>query len=177
MMDRGIPTEETLAKMRQPIRPSVSGGNPQGRLPNSRNLLSLPWSEVRPGVEVKLLAEDDDLYVFAQSRARSDKERAMRKRQLSSCGRDGEAGAHGPHPRELLMKLAPPAPRRRGVAPPRHNGHPDTAAFTYALNRKKLRQARRREGRYLLRPTCAGAIPPSCGGYIRLSKSRRPSRL
>ncbi len=34
------------------------------------------------------------------------------------------------------------------------------ASFTYALNRDKLRHARRREGRYLLRTNLAEAIPP-----------------
>ena len=58
-------------------------GTPKGRLSKlEKSLVGLPWREVRPGVEVKLLAEDDDLYVLAQSRARIDKERAMRKRQL-----------------------------------------------------------------------------------------------
>ena len=36
---------------------------------------------------------------------------------------------------------------------------PRAAAFTYALNRKKLRQARRREGRYLLRTNMSGRDP------------------
>ncbi len=49
VMDRGIPTEEVLAEMRQSDPPVKS-------------LVGLPWHEVRPGVEVKLLAEDDDLY-------------------------------------------------------------------------------------------------------------------
>ena len=33
------------------------------------------------------------------------------------------------------------------------------ASFSYALNRKKLRQARRREGRYLLRTNLCGSDP------------------
>src|SRR6201982_2568679 len=84
VMDRGIPTEEVLAEMRQsdpPVRYLV--GTPKGRLAKlEKALVGLPWHEGRPGVEVKLLAEDGDLYVLAQSRARIDKERAMRKRQL-----------------------------------------------------------------------------------------------
>ena len=36
----------------------------------------------RPGVEPKLLPEHAELYVFAQSRDRVAKERAMRRRQL-----------------------------------------------------------------------------------------------
>ena len=116
---------------------------------------------MRPGVEVKLLAEDDDLYVFAQSRARIDKERAMRKRQLKQLWARLAKLAHMDLTREsLLMKLgaarakAPAAWRLLDITV-----DPDTAAFTYALNRKKLRQARRREGRYLLRTNLRGRDP------------------
>jgi len=41
-----------------------------------------PWHEVRPSVQVKLLPQNHELYVFAQSHARIEKKRAMRKRQL-----------------------------------------------------------------------------------------------
>ena len=58
-------------------------GTPKGRLTRlEKQLLDKPWQEARPGVEVKLLAEDGELYVFAQSADRIAKERAMRRRQL-----------------------------------------------------------------------------------------------
>ena len=84
VMDRGIPTEEVLAEMRQADPPvSYLVGTPKGRLTKlEQALLGLPWQEVRDGVEVKLLPQDDELYVFAQSHARINKERAMRRRQL-----------------------------------------------------------------------------------------------
>jgi hypothetical protein len=45
----------------------------------------------------------------------------------------------------------------------------DAATFTYALNRGKLRQARRREGRYLLRTNMCGEQPPDLWQfYIQL---------
>ena len=88
--DRGIPTEEALAEMRQSDPPvAYLVGTPKGRLSKlEKSLVDLPWHEVRPGVEVKLLAEYDDLYVLARSRARIDKERAIRKRQLKWLWRD-----------------------------------------------------------------------------------------
>ena len=59
IMDRGIPTEETLALMREgdaPVRYLV--GTPKGRLTRlEASFLDLPWQEVRQSVEVKLLAE------------------------------------------------------------------------------------------------------------------------
>ena len=163
VMDRGIPTEETLAEMRQSDPPiGYLVGTPKGRLSKlEKSLIGLPWREVRPGVEVKLLAEDDDLYVFAQSRARIDKERAMRKRRLKQLWARLKKLAEMDLTREsLLMKLgaarakAPAAWRLLDITV-----DPDTAAFTYALNRKKLRQARRREGRYLLRTNLRGRDP------------------
>jgi hypothetical protein len=108
VMDRGIPTEETLSQMRRadpPIYYLV--GTPKGRLTKlEKALLGQPWQIVREGAEVKLLPQEQELYVLAQSRARIDKERAMRRRKLKwlwarlkqisemSLGRE-----------ELLMKL------------------------------------------------------------------------
>lgn len=47
-----------------------------------KDLLHKPWQEARPGVQVKRLPQDGELYVFAQSIDRVAKERAMRRRQL-----------------------------------------------------------------------------------------------
>jgi hypothetical protein len=53
---------------------------PKGRLTKlERDLLTLSWQEVRPGVKVKLLPREQELYVFAQSEDRTKKERAMRR--------------------------------------------------------------------------------------------------
>src|SRR5499426_4709701 len=83
-MDRGVPTEEVLAEMRAadpPVHYLV--GTPKGRLTRlEKHLVAKPWQEARPGVQVKLLAQEGELYVLAQSRDRVAKERAMRRRQL-----------------------------------------------------------------------------------------------
>ena len=69
VMDRGIPTEAVLAEMRAsdpPVQYLV--GTPKGRLSRvEKQLLAKPWQEARPGVSVKLLDEDGELYVFAES--------------------------------------------------------------------------------------------------------------
>src|SRR3954449_9655388 len=84
VMDRGIPTEEVLAEMRgsdPPVQYLV--GTPKGRLSRlEKHLLDKPWQTARDGVRVKLLAEDSELYVYAESVDRVSKERAMRKRQM-----------------------------------------------------------------------------------------------
>jgi hypothetical protein len=61
---------------------------------------------------------------------------------------------------ELLMKLG--AARAKARAAWRLidvEVAPDRATFSFALNRKKLRQVRRREGRYLLRTNLCGQDP------------------
>jgi hypothetical protein len=83
-MDRGIPTEAVLEEMRR-ADPKVNYlvGTPKGRLSRyEQALLAKPWHAARPGVRVKLLPEDGELYVFAESVDRVAKERSMRKRQL-----------------------------------------------------------------------------------------------
>ena len=84
VMDRGIPTEEVLEGMRTADPPVYYlVGTPRGRLTKlERALLPLPWQAVRAGVSVKLLPQDGELSVFAESRDRVHKERAMRQRQL-----------------------------------------------------------------------------------------------
>src|SRR5207245_9957000 len=89
VMDRGIPTEETLTQMRKsdpPVHYLV--GTPKGRLSKLESQLAeRPWHQVREGIEVKLLPQQGECYVFAQSAARIDKERAMRRRQLKKLWR------------------------------------------------------------------------------------------
>ena len=162
-MDRGVPTEEVLAQMRAsdpPVHYLV--GTPKGRLTRlEQALLDKPWRAARPGVRVKLLAQDGELYVFAESRDRVAKERSMRRRQLKwlwerlqklttmSLTRDG-----------LLMKLGAaqtkaPAAWRLIELEVAERG----ASFTYQLDRAQLRVVRRREGRYLLRTNLTESDP------------------
>ena len=56
VMDRGIPTEDSLAKMRA-IGASFLVGTPKGRLTKlEQSFLGQPWVKVRDGVQVKRLA-------------------------------------------------------------------------------------------------------------------------
>jgi Transposase DDE domain len=155
VMDRGIPTEAVLAEMRgsdPPVQYLV--GTPKGRLSRlETRLLAEPWQDARAGVAVKLLAEDGELYVFAESADRVSKERAMRRRQLKWLWkRLRELTAMEVPREEMLMKLgaarsrAPTAWRLVDIAMDKAG-----AGFSYTLNRQKLRRVRRREGRYLLR--------------------------
>jgi len=155
VMDRGIPTEAVLAEMRgsdPPVQYLV--GTPKGRLSRlEKQLLTKPWQKASAGVRVKLLAEDDELYVYAESVDRASKERAMRSRQLKWLWKRLRELAAMEIPREeMLMKLgaarsrAPTAWRLVDIEMDK-----ESSMFVYTLNRQKLRRIRRREGRYLLR--------------------------
>ena len=91
--NRGIPTEEVLAEMRDsepPIYYLV--GTPKSRLSKlEAELIGRPWEQVRPGLDVKLLAHQGELYVQAQSQDRVSKERAMRRRRLRKLDQSGAA--------------------------------------------------------------------------------------
>jgi hypothetical protein len=69
LMDRGVPTEEVLAEMRAADPPVFYlVGTPKGRLTRlQKHLVDRPWQEARPGVQVKLLPQDGELYVFARA--------------------------------------------------------------------------------------------------------------
>jgi transposase len=132
-----------------------------------KDLVAKPWQEARDGVHVKLLAQDGEVYVFAESRDRVAKERAMRRRQLKWLwARLKQLGAMRIEREELLMKLgaarakAPTAWRLVEVKVATRG-----ASFTYRLDRDKLRKARRREGRYLLRTNLAEEDPAKLWTY------------
>ena len=165
VMDRGIPTEEVLTEMRQSDPPVYYlVGAPKGRLTKlEQQLLSLPWRAVHAGVEVKLLAQEKELYILAQSRDRIHKERAMRQRQLRALVKrlNQLEQMKLSSTQELLLKLGaakgqyPAAWRLMDFEMPKSG----SLSFSFRLNRQKLRAARGREGRYLLRSNVSGRGP------------------
>lgn len=168
-MDRGIPTEALLEQMRRcdpPVQYLV--GTPKGRLNRlEAALIAKPWHEAREGVKVKLLPEEGELYVYAQSHDRIAKERSMRRRLLKWLwSRLAQLRAMDLRRDALLMKLgqaqskAPAAWRLIEVVV-----HPSEASFSYRLNRAKLKQVRRREGRYLLRTNLTETDPVKLWEY------------
>lgn len=169
VMDRGIPTEAALEVMRTsnpPIQYLV--GTPKGRLSQlEQKLVGLPWQRARPQVRVKLLPQDQELYVFVESQDRLQKERAIRLRKLRElvtrlrhlqqrkktlCRDDflvalGQAKEQAGRVFNLLEIQCPEDPEV------------DARTFTFKLRRAKYRVWRRREGRYLLRTNLTGTDP------------------
>jgi transposase len=175
VVDRGIPTEEVLSEMRLADPPvNYLVGTPKGRLTKlEKDLIELPWEQVRQGIKVKLLSKNEELYVLAHSHDRVLKERAIRRRKLKRLwARLKEISAMELNRDELLMKLG--AARAKGPAAWRLvevEVASEGASFSYALNRKKLRNVRRREGRYLLRTNLSGKDPAQLWQlYIQLTE-------
>ena len=174
IMDRGIPTEEVLDEMRKsesPIHYLV--GTPKGRLNKlEAQLLPLPWEKVRDSLNVKLLKQDQELYVLACSTSRQAKERAMRRRRLKQYwNRLRELGGQKLDRDRLLMKIGA-AKKEAGNAArlvelslpePYQSVTPDT--FRFRLFKDKLRKVRRQEGQYLLRSNLTGEDPATLWKY------------
>jgi transposase len=209
VMDRGIPTENSLAEMRAKGA-SYLVGTPKGRLTKlEQAFLEQPWARVREGVQVKRLATEEDVYVLAQSDARIDKERGMRRKRLRryvdrlkalqgqvltrdqllmklgaakhEAGRAAHlvqvtistAGAILPKaiaraPKVTVNKSKTTTKRPR---PSTKKQAKEVASLTFRLDRAKLRQVRRREGRYLLRTNLDAQQPQRLWTfYIQLTE-------
>src|SRR5271169_4576034 len=198
VLDRGIPTEEVLAEMRNsepPIYYLV--GTPKSRLSKlEAELIGRPWEQVRPGLDVKLLAHEGELYVQAQSQDRVSKERAMRRRRLRKLwNRLCELQKMKLNTKALLIKIGEakkeagrafglielklPNPGRSKKRKPKTkrptSKKPKTKLnFSFRVNRAKFRETYRREGQYLLRGHLAQqapAIHPAHGSRGSLQKS------
>ena len=165
VMDRGIPTEQTLEQMRQSDPPVYYlVGTPRGRLTQyEKQLAELPWQVAREGVSVKLLPQDNELYVLAQSQDRVNKERAMRRSQLRRLWRRLKELQEMKTVKrdELLKKLGAALHQYPAAARLIESSvEKDTAQLSFSLCKDKLRQARQREGRYLLRTNLTAGRGP-----------------
>lgn len=155
VMDRGIPTEKVLEQMRTsdpPVRYLV--GTPRGHLTQyEQKLAELPWQVAREGVSVKLLPDGSELYILAESKDRVSKERAMRRRQMKNLWKRLKKIQAMDIKRDQRLKKLGAALHEYPVAARLvdYSVQPDSGKLTFSLRKDKLRQRRKREGRYLLR--------------------------
>ena len=169
VMDRGIPTEAHLALMRERGAQYLVG-TPKGRLNRlEAELAACSWQQARDQVQVKLLPQDDDLYVYVKSQSRVHKERAMRQQRLrrylarlkalqrqrprydTLLTKLGAAQALAGRAASLITLRLPPAPDKQT--------RKQRTDFDFELDRAKLRTVRKREGRYLLRSNLTATDP------------------
>jgi transposase len=169
VMDRGIPTEAHLALMRERGAQYLVG-TPKGRLSRlEADLAACSWQQAREQVQVKLLPQDDELYVYVKSHSRVHKERAMRQQRLRRyLARLKALKRQRPRYDTLLTKLGAAqalAGRAASLVKLRLPEAPDKQArkqrtdFDFELDRVKLRTVRKREGRYLLRSNLTATDP------------------
>jgi hypothetical protein len=182
VIDRGIPTEATLAKMR---RQSVDYlvGTPKGQLAAvHQKLLTQPWAIVRQGVEVKASEAAGALLVLAKSQGRQEKESAIRRRPLKgmfngllalrrSCPlRDGLLQRIGVSQHEAgraagMVDIHVPA-AQEAITP---------AAFHCRLRVEEFQQAEALDGHHLLRMSSRVTRRRRCGGTTCSSPRSKPS--
>ncbi len=168
LMDRGIPTEAVLKKMSQ-AQPQVSYlvGTPKGRLTKlEQSFLDKSWERARESVEVKLLKEEEALYILIRSADRVNKEQAMRRRRFRKLWkRLEELQKQRPGRDQLLLKLGA-AKKEAGrvyslvdIEIPNEKQQVDESTFRFSVNKKKLKLRKNREGLYLLRSNVTGSNP------------------
>ncbi len=133
---------------------------------------------MRDGVQVKRLPQESETYVLALSEQRIGKERGMRQRRLKRyVERLRQCRAQSLTRDQLLMKVGA-ARQDAGRAAsliqltlPQSLEAVTPDTFRFELDRNKLRQVRRREGRYLLRTNLSSHDPAQLWTfYIQLTE-------
>src|SRR5260370_13629973 len=108
-MDRGIPSEAILTEMRTARQETFYlVGTSRGKVKQyEKKWLELPWQKVRESVEVKLFAQNGELYVLAKSEGRQAKEIAIRRKKLTRLLRKlGAMRRSCPKRDQLLMRVS-----------------------------------------------------------------------
>ena len=166
IMDRGIPTKATLAQMRQE-KIGYLVGTPRHLLKAmEKDLLDKPWEEVHAGVRVKLLEQDEELFVLAHSQDRRQKEQAMRRRRLKALlkGLNRMRSRMIPKPRRrrltrdqvlrrvaVLRKSAGRVASFITICEPRIDQEVNRQTFTYRFDHQQWKASLERDGSYILR--------------------------
>jgi len=168
VMDRGIPTEAVLAEMRNPEREVYYlVGTPRSKIQqHEKKWLELPWKKVRDQVEVKLFADQGELYVLAKSEGRQAKERAMRRKRLARLLRKLRAMRKSLPRRDQLLLRIGAAKKDAGrvfgfveLHVPIEGEEVTRETFRFQVNKEKLKQAEFRDGHYLLRSNLVAEDP------------------
>jgi len=168
LMDRGIPTEAILTEMRTSRQETFYlVGTSRAKVKQyEKKWLELPWQKVRESVEVKLFAEEGELYVLAKSEGRQAKEIAIRRKKLARLLRKLRAMRRScPKRDQLLMRVGAAKTdvgRAFGLVKinlPAAGQEVTRETFTFRLDKAKLKEAELRDGHYLLRTNLVAEDP------------------
>ena len=158
LMDRGIPTEETLRLMRD-TGVDYLVGTPR-KLLNSfeKSLLHIQWQQIRNDVSVKSIRDQNETYVLAKSKARLEKERAIRHRKLRAylVGLDKLQKNYRDRDRFLkrlgvLLHEAGSCSKCVDLQLPPEGKKVSPRNFKYSFDRPAYRKMIHRDGKYFLR--------------------------
>lgn len=162
LMDRGIPTEATLAYMRENGIDYLVG-TPRKLLDEFEASLSVQaWKNINDSVRIKHLEKEGECYVLAQSKDRMAKERAMRHRKLRNY-LDGLEKLKKYRDYDRFMKrlgvLESQAGRCRHCVTlkmPTRKARIEDGEFEYTFDRTVYRDMICRDGSYFLRTNQIG---------------------
>jgi hypothetical protein len=164
---------------------------PRGKIQQyEKKRLELPWQKVRESVEVKLLAEEGELYVLAKSEGRRAKERAIGRRKLVGLLKAlRKLRRSAPTRDQLLLRIgAAKKPAGRAfdfltLRLPQEGEEVNRQTFRFRLAKEKLQKAELRDGHYLRRTNLVSANAsvlwecyirsPSRGKVDKRSNARR----
>jgi len=177
VMDRGIPTEATLEEMRGD-GVAYLVGTPRSLLSKlEKELVDRPWEQVHDGVEVKLLAQENELYVLARSADRRMKEAAIRRRKLKRLIRGLNRLKRRTISRDTLLKKVAILQRDAGrvaalvkIREPKASEPVNRQTFVCTLDRSAWRKALDRDGCYILR----AYLPPEDTPQALTSEKQAP---
>jgi hypothetical protein len=157
-------------------------GTPRARWDQFQEALAqVPWQKLREGVEVKLLAQDKEVYVLAKSEGRRQKETAIRRRKLARLLRRLRMlrrTRERPWKRDTLLHKLGAAHKEAGkawgfvaITLPQARQPVNRDTFRFELLKDKLKPAEQRDGHYLLRGFEAGDQGgPLWERYMQLSE-------
>jgi transposase len=180
LMDRGIPTEALLQEMRTSRQETFYlVGTSRAKVKQyEKQWLELPWHKVRESVEVKLFAQDGELYVLAKSEGRQAKENAMRRKKLARLLRKLRAMRRSCPKRDQLLMRVGAAKTDVGRAfgfvkinLPQAGQEVTRETFTFQLDKARLKEAELRDGHYLLRTNLVAEDPAMLWDrYVQLTQ-------
>ena len=166
LMDRGIPKEETLSLMRN-NGVNYLVGTPRKLLDSfEQSLLQTQWQQARGDVYVKSIKDQGETYVLAKSKARLQKERAIRHRKLRTYLRGLDKLQKNYRDRDRFLKRLGVLLHEAGscskcvdIQLPPEGKKVSPKNFKYRFNRQAYRQMIHRDGKYFLRTNQTGKHP------------------
>ena len=158
LMDRGVPREADLERMRQDGVGYLVGTPKQALDKLEQAWVDRPWQEVHQGMRVKLVEQGGELYVLAESGARRAKENAMRRRKLKALVHGLNRLKRRCRNRDLLLerlavlkKEAGAVARFVSIRKPEPHEPVNRQTFVCHFERAAWRRVVERDGRYILR--------------------------